>query len=94
MDKALIIDEFLLVIPDLGWQWGKTKYQLWSYLIPLIYALIAYLVIWVFGWGGFYDKEFVVRLTNAFGFGEIGSGFIILFYFILFGIFGAREGTF
>ena len=75
-------------ISDLGWKWGKTKYQLWSYLIPLLYALIAYLVIWVFGWGGFYDKEFVVRLTDSFGFGEIGSGFIIAFYFILFGVFG------
>ena len=75
-------------ISELGWKWGKTKYQLWSYLIPLIYAFIAYLVIWVFGWGGFYDKEFVVRLTNSFGFGEIGNGFIIAFYFILVGIFG------
>ena len=75
-------------ISDLGWKWGKTKYQLWSYLIPLLYSLIAYLIIWVFGWGGFYDKEFVVRLTDSFGFGAIGSGFVIAFYFILFGIFG------
>ena len=75
-------------ISDLGWKWGKTKYQLWSYLIPVLYSLIAYLIIWVFGWGGFYDKEFVVRLTDSFGFGEIGSGFVIAFYFILFGIFG------
>jgi membrane protease YdiL (CAAX protease family) len=75
-------------ISDLGWKWGKTKYQIWSYLIPLLYALIAYLVIWVFGWGGFYDKEFVTMLTKSFGFGEIGSGFIIAFYFLFIGIFG------
>ena len=75
-------------ISDLGWKWGKTKYQLWSYLIPLLYSLIAYLIIWVFGWGGFYDKEFVVRLTDSFGFGAVGSGFVIACYFILFGIFG------
>jgi membrane protease YdiL (CAAX protease family) len=55
--------------------------------------LVAYLVIWVFGWGGFYDKEFVVRLTNSFGFGEIGSGLIIACYFIIFGIFGTIRGT-
>jgi uncharacterized protein len=73
---------------DLGWKWGKTRYQLWSYLIPLLYTTIAYLIIWVFGWGGFYDKEFVIRLTKSFGFGEMGSGIIIACFFILFGIFG------
>ena len=75
-------------ISTLGWKWGKVKYQLWSYLIPLGYALIAYLTVWIFGWGGFYNKEFVIKLTNSFGFGEIGSGFIIAFYFILIGVFG------
>jgi membrane protease YdiL (CAAX protease family) len=75
-------------ISDLGWKWGKTKYQFWSYLIPIIYALIAYLVIWVFGWGGFYNKEFVNTLTESFGLGPIGSGFTIALYVILFGIFG------
>ena len=68
-------------ISDLGWKWGKGKYQLWSYLIPILYAFVAYLIIWV--WGGFYDKGYVTRLTNTFGFGEIGSGFIIAFYFVL-----------
>lgn len=75
-------------IADLGWKWGKTKYQVYSYLIPLLYAFIAYLIVWVFGWGGFYNKEFVVRLTSSFGFGEIGSTFVIISYFLLFGIFG------
>jgi uncharacterized protein len=32
-----------------GWGWGKTKYQLWSYLIPLIYASIVYLPLWMAG---------------------------------------------
>lgn len=75
-------------ISTLGWKWDKVKYQLWSYLIPLGYALIAYLTVWIFGWGGFYNKEFVIKLTNSFGFGEIGSGLIIAFYFILIGVFG------
>ena len=75
-------------ISDLGWKWGNTKYQIQSYLIPLFYALIAYIIIWGFGWGGFYDKEFVARLTTSFGLGPIGNGFIIFFYVILVGIFG------
>jgi len=80
-------------INTLGWKWGKSKYQLGSYFIPLIYTFFAYLVIWVFGWGNFYDKEFVVELTSSFGFGEPGSGLIILAYFILFGFFGTIRGV-
>ncbi len=75
-------------LSELGWKWGRTKYQVQSYLIPLLYALIAYLVVWVLGWGGFPDRDFVQRLTDSFGFGEIGSGLVIVSYFILFGIFG------
>jgi len=75
-------------ISDLGWKWGNTKYQIWSYLIPFFYALIAYLAIWIFGWGGFYNKEFVSELTESFGLGPIGAGFTIAFYVILLGIFG------
>lgn len=75
-------------IAGLGWKWGRTKYQLWSYLNPILYALIAYLVIWSFGWGGFYNKEVVSRLSESFGLGEIGDGFIIAFYVLFLGIFG------
>jgi len=39
----------------LGWKWGKARYQVASYLIPLGYATAAYLLIWVFRFGGFYD---------------------------------------
>ena len=73
---------------DLGWKWGKTKYQIKSYLIPLLYTFIAYIIIWSFGWGKFYNGETVNWITKSFGLGEIGSGFSILFYFILVGVFG------
>jgi CAAX protease family protein len=73
---------------NLGWKWGKTKYQIWSYIIPIFYALIAYLIIWAFGWGGFYNKEFVNGLSKSFGLGQIANGFIIALYVILAGVFG------
>ncbi|MFA7090000.1 MAG: type II CAAX endopeptidase family protein [Bacteroidales bacterium] len=73
---------------ELGWKWGKTKYQLWSYLIPLLYTFIGYLVIWVFKWGEFYNKDFVGRLLQSFGFENVGHGFVIAVYFILAGVFG------
>ena len=75
-------------ISDLGWKWGENKYQIQSYLIPLFYAFTAYLAIWLFGWGGFYNEEFVNSLAESFGLDSMGHGFTIAFYVILAGIFG------
>jgi hypothetical protein len=33
-------------ISSLGWQWGKTRYQVLSYLIPLGYSLFTYSIAW------------------------------------------------
>ncbi|RIA09170.1 CAAX prenyl protease-like protein [Flavobacteriaceae bacterium MAR_2010_72] len=75
-------------ISKLGWNWGKSKYQVWSYVIPFLYALIAYVVIWSFGWGEFYNKDSIVYLTKSFGLGDIGDGFIIALTFLFVGVFG------
>jgi membrane protease YdiL (CAAX protease family) len=40
-------------VRDLGWGWGKTRYQLWSYLIPVLYVSVAYGIVWTTGLGGF-----------------------------------------
>ncbi len=80
-------------LSDLGWSWGKTKYQLQSYLIPIFYAFVTYLIVWVFGFGGFYDQEFVDSLTQSFGLGEIGSGATIVLYVLLLGIFGTIKSA-
>ncbi len=34
-----------------GWHWGATKWQLWSYLIPILYATAAYGAVWLLGLG-------------------------------------------
>lgn len=75
-------------LSELGWQWGKSKYQLRSYLIPLLYAFIAYLLIWSFGWGGFYNEDFVTGVATSFGWTQLPSGVIIVLYFIFMGLFG------
>lgn len=75
-------------ISDLGWRWGKTKHQVRSYLIPLLYTFIAYIVIWSVGWGKFYNAETVNKITESFGLGEIGAGISIILYLILVGVFG------
>ena len=71
-----------------GWRWGKTRYQLWSILIPFLYSLAGYGLVWLLGLGGLMEEKVVPRLAIlAQGFAvtcvaalgeEIGwSGFLI-----------------
>ncbi|HTE00156.1 MAG TPA: type II CAAX endopeptidase family protein [Mucilaginibacter sp.] len=75
-------------IADLGWQWGNPKYQLWSYLTPLLYSLVAYLVIWLVGWGGFYDHSLITQVAQSFGFTHLPNFLVIIIYFIFLGAIG------
>jgi membrane protease YdiL (CAAX protease family) len=87
---AAIITSLLLKrkISLLGWQWGETRFQLWSYLTPLIYAFIAYLVIWTAGWGLFYDQEVVGEIATSFGFAGLPAGMVIVLYILIMGLYG------
>ena len=51
-------------IADLGWKWGETKYQVRSWFIPLLYAAIAYSIVWLAGFGGFGNSEFLDPLVK------------------------------
>jgi membrane protease YdiL (CAAX protease family) len=75
-------------ISGLAWQWGNPKYQLWSYLIPMIYALISYLIIWCAGWGGFYNKQFVTDAAQSLGWGKLPQGVFIVLFFVATGVIG------
>lgn len=37
----------------IGWRWGPTRYQVASYLLPLVGGLLVYGIAWVTGLGGF-----------------------------------------
>jgi len=54
----------------MGWGWGKTRYLVWSYLLPLIACLAVYGIIWLAGLGGFSSEA----LTS-----EAGSGLPLAF---------------
>ena len=70
----------------LAWQWGKSKYLYLAYFIPLLYALISYLIIWSAGWGGFYNKEFVNDAAQSLGWTKLSPGIFILLFFIVNGV--------
>ncbi len=75
-------------ISDLAWQWGRTRHIVVSYLIPLCYSLLAYLIIWTAGWGAFYNKTFVVSIAHELGWESLPPALFILLFFIINGVIG------
>jgi len=49
-----------------GWAWGKTKYQLAGYWIPLAYAAIVYIPLWLAGFANFHAPV-IARICQRFG---------------------------
>jgi uncharacterized protein len=35
-----------------GWAWGRTRYELTGYALPIAYAACAYAAVWIFDFGG------------------------------------------
>jgi membrane protease YdiL (CAAX protease family) len=73
-------------IRGLGWGWGKTKYQLVSYVLPFILTSIGFGLIWLLGFGGFYNTDFILEaqnnLADKLGL-DISSPYIIMLVLIL-----------
>lgn len=75
-------------ITDLAWKWGYKKYLTASYIIPLIYSLIAYSIIWVVGWGRFYNTGFVTNAAHELGWESLPDWLFIILFFIVNGVIG------
>ncbi len=58
----LIYDRSLKAV---GWQLGKFKYVATAALIPLVYWLIVYSIIWLLGWGEFAGVPALISLLTA-----------------------------
>ncbi len=55
-------------VASLGWNWRPAQYQVWSYVIPIFYALPVYLAVWALIRGSFGFDDFANSLGAAFGF--------------------------
>lgn len=55
----------------LGWRWGKTRYQAAAYGLAFLIPLITFSLVWLLGFGGFYNVAFVAEaqagLADTFG---------------------------
>jgi membrane protease YdiL (CAAX protease family) len=70
-------------LASLGWRWGAWKYQWMSYLIPFMIVLVAYLIIWIGGFGEFYNADFILEKKENYNLGDWSNTGILLFHFAL-----------
>lgn len=54
-------------VSELGWRWPARKYALMSWYVPLLYAAIAYAIVWIGGLGGFPNLQFMESLVGRMG---------------------------
>ncbi|MFQ5723772.1 MAG: lysostaphin resistance A-like protein [Terriglobia bacterium] len=74
-----------------GWSWGRTRYQLWSYALPLAYAAVVYIPLWLAGLGKFSHSR-LLFFADKYGWGEASEVGIFLRLFALaatVGVFGS-----
>jgi membrane protease YdiL (CAAX protease family) len=72
---------------ELGWKWPAPKYAAMSWYVPLLYAGIAYVIVWALGLGGFPNREFMQDLVGRLGL-RISPGASTVVYVLLMGSFG------
>jgi uncharacterized protein len=72
-----------LRVSEFGWGWGQTRYQIWSYAIPLIYAAVAYLAAWSTGLAGLGNRQFVSEIARDYGWATWPTSSVVLGYVLL-----------
>ena len=70
-------------LTTLGWGWGNWKYAWLSYLIPFALVSIAYFIIWIFGFGDWYDTAFITEQKNNYNLNQWSDFSIIICHLIL-----------
>jgi membrane protease YdiL (CAAX protease family) len=74
-------------LKGLGWKWGKTRYQVWSYLLPLAYAVCVYVSVWILGLGEI-NKDVLSRAAERFGTEDLPVSVTIVLFPLVAGIVG------
>jgi membrane protease YdiL (CAAX protease family) len=64
-------------ISSLPWSLKELKYLKLSYITPLIYVSIAYILIWLLGLGDFVNTEKVIAWSHELGIDESNQAFVI-----------------
>ena len=80
---ALLTCKYLGPIASLGWRWGKTRYQVMGYLIPLGYSTVGYAIAWLTGIAGINPEQSADGLSRWLGLGSLSRPLAISGYFLV-----------
>ncbi|WP_394222260.1 CPBP family intramembrane glutamic endopeptidase [Alteromonas gracilis] len=75
-------------LSSLGWGWGPSKYQWMSYLLPFLIVFVSYSLIWAFGFGDFYNADFLEEKRVSYNLSGWNDLSIFLFHFTLTALVG------
>lgn len=80
-------------IASLGWKWGRSRWQVLSYLWPLAVCIITYSLVYAAGFGGIPDPDAVAALRKSLGWPEAGTWTVVIGWFVLFATTGFVRGV-
>ena len=67
-----------------GWHWGKTKYILLSFLLPIFYCLIIFVPVWLCGLAEFSSIELGQFLADEFEIQSFSNSFQLIGFTVLY----------
>lgn len=70
-------------LSSLGWSWGKWKDTWMSYLIPFGIVAIAYIIIWLAGFGQWYNTDFITQQKAGYKLAEWSNFSVIVFQLLM-----------
>ncbi|WP_339666507.1 type II CAAX endopeptidase family protein [Maribacter arcticus] len=75
-------------ITSLPWSLKHTKYLKLSYVLPVSYIAISYLLIWVFGFGALGNQDTITSWSQELGMTEFNTPIIVITMIVLLAIVG------
>ena len=76
---------------ELGWKWPTRGDAVMSWYVPVLYAVIAYAIVWSFRLGGFPNHDFMSELAGRMGL-RLSPAMSTVVYVLLIGTFGLVGG--
>ncbi len=80
-------------LATLGWNWRPVRYEVWAYVIPILYALPVYVITWRAISGSFDFSRFADPLGKAFGFPNSPRATALLLAIPLYSVLGVIGST-
>jgi len=69
-------------VRDLPWKWGDARYAWLGYLIPILYTVPVYAIVWMSGLGAF-NLASLTKSAESFGWQNFPTGVVLALFVVL-----------